>query len=95
MKTKKETYESGLNNDQIILRERHRFKENTENAMNAWVIKHCKTSKATVFWFSNRDYQIIFQDCTELLFSKESITYVNKLGERMFFTREAIESQIE
>jgi hypothetical protein len=64
LKTKKESYESGLNNDQIILRERFRFKETVDTAMNVWVVKHCKTSKATIFWFSNKDYQIIFQDCT-------------------------------
>ena len=48
--------------------------------MNVWVTKHCKTTKANFFWFNNKDYQIIFQDFTELLFSKENLTYVNKLG---------------
>ena len=95
LKTKKESYENGLNNDQIIMRERNRFKENNENAMSIWVTKHAKTSKATVFWFNNKDYQTIFQDFTELLFSKDNITYVNKLGERIYFKKDNLESQIE
>jgi hypothetical protein len=61
--------------------------------MAVWVTKLCKTSKATIFWFNTKDYQIIFQDNTELLFSKENITYVNKLGERIYFTKDIIESQ--
>jgi len=52
------------------MRERHRFKENSENAMAIWVTKYSKTSKATIFWFNNKDFQTIFQDFTELLFSK-------------------------
>ena len=80
LKNKKQSYENGLNNEQIIMRERNRFKENNDNAMNVWVVKHAKTSKATSFWFNNKDQQVIFQDFTELLFSKDNITYVNKLG---------------
>lgn len=38
--------------------------------MTVWVTKHCKTKKANFFWFNNKDYQVIFQDFTELLFSK-------------------------
>jgi pantothenate synthetase len=38
--------------------------------MAIWVTKLFKTSKAQFFWFSNKDYQVIFQDNTELLFSK-------------------------
>lgn len=95
LKTKKEGVESGLNNDQIILKERYRFKETSDNAMGVWVIKHCKTSKATIFWFNNKDYQIIFQDSTELLYSKDNITYVNKIGERINFSKDTAESQIE
>jgi arsenate reductase-like glutaredoxin family protein len=63
--------------------------------MGIWVIKHCKTSKATIFWFNNKDYQIIFQDSTELLYSKDNITYVNKIGERIYFSKDMAESQIE
>lgn len=62
--------------------------------MTVWVTKHCKTTKANFFWFNNKDYQIIFQDFTELLFSKENMTYVNKLGERIYFSRNNIDSQI-
>jgi len=79
-----------LNNEQIIARERVKFKESLENAMNCWVTKHYKTSKANLFWFNNKDYQIIFQDFTELLFSKDNITYVNKLGERKHFEKDSI-----
>lgn len=85
LKNKKETYENGLNNEQIIMRERNRFKESSENAMSVWVVKYVKTSKASVFWFNNKDIQTIFQDYTELLFCKDKITYVNKLGERICF----------
>lgn len=56
--------------------------------MNVWVIKYSKTSKATLFWFNNKDIQVIFQDYTELLLSKKNITYVNKLGERIYFTED-------
>jgi len=70
LKTKKELYENGLNNEQIFEKERRRLKETDENAMTVWVTKLYKTSKAHFFWFNNRDYQVIFQDNTELLFSK-------------------------
>ena len=95
LKGKKENYESGLNNDQIIMREKQKFKENSETAMTVWVTKYSKTSKATLFWFNNKDYQTIFQDFTELLFSKDSITYVNKMGERIYFKKDNVDSQSE
>ena len=63
--------------------------------MAVWVIKFVKTSKATIFWFNNKDIQCIFQDYTELLFSKENLTYVSKLGERTYFSSEDMEKQIE
>lgn len=77
------------------MRERTRFKENSDSAMMVWMTKYFKTSKSTVFWFSNKDYQAIFQDFTELLFSKDNITYVNKLGERVYFKKDNTDSQIE
>ena len=55
--------------------------------MTVWVTKLYKTSKAHFFWFNNKDYQVIFQDNTQLLFSKDAVTYVNKLGQRLYFTR--------
>lgn len=61
--------------------------------MAIWVTKLFKTSKAQFFWFSNKDYQVIFQDNTELLFSKELITYVNKLGQRIYFKKSTLDSQ--
>ena len=63
--------------------------------MSVWVTKYSKTSKATIFWFNNKDYQTIFQDFTELLFSKDNITYVNKLGERIYFKKDSIDRQSE
>ena len=69
------------------MREKQKFKENSETAMTIWVTKYTKTSKATLFWFNNKDYQAIFQDYTELLFSKDNITYVGKLGERTYFKK--------
>jgi hypothetical protein len=59
------------------------------------VLKYVKTTKATVFWFNNKDIQTIFQDFTELLFSKEKVTYVNKLGERTYFNSDDLENQPE
>ncbi len=63
--------------------------------MTVWVTKLYKTSKAHFFWFNTKDYQIIFQDNTELLFSKDAVTYVNKLGQRLYFTRATLEQQSE
>jgi hypothetical protein len=63
--------------------------------MTVWVTKLYKTSKAHFFWFNNRDYQVIFQDNTELLFSKEAVTYVNKLGQRVYFSRATLDQQSE
>ena len=76
------------------MRERNRFKENTESEMAVWVVKYVKTSKASVFWFNNKDIQTIFQDYTELLFCKDKITHVNKLGERVCINLDDNESQI-
>lgn len=67
------------------MREKHRFKETTDTALTIWVVKYVKTSKASVFWFNNKDIQTIFQDFTELLICKDKVTYVNKLGERTCF----------
>ena len=55
--------------------------------MTIWVTKHIRTSKSNIFFFNTKDRQIMFQDSTELLFSKDSITYVNKVGERKYFKR--------
>ena len=54
--------------------------------MNVFVVKSYKTTKVNIFWFNNKDYQVLFKDCTELLVSKDHyITYVNKLAERKYF----------
>lgn len=86
-------YENGLNSDKIIEIEKQRFKEAQENAMAIWVTKLYKTSKAHFFWFNNKDYQVIFQDNTELLFNKDQVTYVNKLGQRIYFNKSSLEQQ--
>jgi hypothetical protein len=88
-------YENGLSNEQIIEKEKRRLRETDENALTVWVTKMYKTSKAHFFWFNNRDYQVIFQDNTELLFSKDAVTYVNKLGQRVYFTRATLDLQSE
>ena len=54
--------------------------------MNAFVVKHYKTSKVNIFWFNNKDYQVLFKDSTELLVAKDLyVTYINKLAERKYF----------
>ncbi len=63
--------------------------------MTLWVTRLYKTSKAHFFWFNNKDYQVIFQDNTELLFCKELVTYVNKLGQRIYFNKNTLENQSE
>ena len=51
--------------------------------MSCFVIKHIKTSKVNIFWFNNKEYQVIFKDLTEILVSRDKYAvYVNKLGER-------------
>lgn len=62
------------------MRERNRFKETPEYEHKVYVVKHYRTSKANVFWFSNKDKQIIFQDYTEILVRGKHVTYVNKIG---------------
>jgi hypothetical protein len=32
--------------------------------MNNFIVKHYKTSKVNIFWFNNKDYQVIFKDLT-------------------------------
>lgn len=63
--------------------------------MTAWVTKFIKSNKASFFWFNNKDYQVIFQDFTELLYSKDNVTYVNKLGQRSYFTKATLDAQSE
>lgn len=77
------------------MKEKHKFKEAPDNAMTVWVTRYVKTSKATAFWFSSKDIQIIFQDYTELLISKQQVTYVNKLGERTYFGSDCLDAQPE
>ena len=64
--------------------------------MNIFVVKHYKTTKVSIFWFNNKDYQVLFKDCTELLVAKDHyITYVNKLAERKYFQITELEEQPE
>lgn len=49
--------------------------------MANFVVKHYKTSKVNIFWFNNKDYQVIFKDLTEILVAKDKfIVYVNKIN---------------
>jgi len=53
--------------------------------MTVHVKKHIKVPKASIFWFSNKDFQIIFQDSTEILLRQNNAVYVNKFSERKYF----------
>lgn len=53
--------------------------------MGVYVKKSVKAPKATIFWFSNKDFQIIFQDSTEILLRNHQAVYVNKFAERKYF----------
>lgn len=54
-----------MNHEQRFRAERLKYKKETpETAMTVYVKKSLKVSKATIFWFSNKDFQIIFQDST-------------------------------
>jgi hypothetical protein len=63
--------------------------------MDVFVVKYYKNSNLTIFWFNNKDYQLIFKDSTELLVSKNHITYVNKVGNRKYFDKEDLEMESE
>ena len=64
--------------------------------MNVFVVKHYKTSKVNIFWFNNKDYQVLFKDTTELLVTKDHyVTYVNKLAERKYFVMSELAEQPE
>lgn len=64
--------------------------------MTIFVNKHIKNSKVNIFWFNNRDYQVIFKDSTEILVTKDKFaTYVNKLAERKYFILNELSDQPE
>lgn len=64
--------------------------------MTVFVNKHIKNSKVNIFWFNNRDYQVIFKDSTEILVTKDKFaTYVNKLAERKYFILNELSDQPE
>lgn len=67
LKNRKEQEENTISNEERISRERLRYRESAETAMNVFVVKHYKTTKVSIFWFNNRDYQALFKDSTELL----------------------------
>ena len=49
--------------------------------MKYFVTKFYKTSKVNIFWYNNKDYQVIFKDYTELIVCQQlNVTYVNKVG---------------
>jgi len=51
-------------NDQIIQKEKLRFRETPDTMMQIFVIKYHKNSNVTIFWFNNKDCQLIFKDST-------------------------------
>lgn len=63
--------------------------------MQVFVVKYHKNSNVTIFWFNNKDCQLIFKDSTELLISKNHVTYVNKVGNRKYFDKEDLEGEPE
>jgi hypothetical protein len=63
--------------------------------MTVYVKKYMKVSKATIFWFSNKDLQVVFQDSTEILLRQNNTVYVNKFGERKYFLYSESEAMAE
>ena len=64
--------------------------------MKCYVSKHYKTNKANMFFYSNKDYKVVFKDLTELIVSeKRYVTYVNKVGDRRQFAQGDAEKQPE
>lgn len=54
--------------------------------MQTFVTKSYATSKVKIFWFNNKDYQVIFKDLTEILVTRDKFAvFVNKMGERREF----------
>lgn len=82
-------------NEQIIQKEKLRFRETNDTMMQVFVVKYHKNSNVTIFWFNNKDCQLIFKDSTELLMSKNHVTYVNKVGNRKYFEKEELENESE
>lgn len=64
LKNRKEHEENTITNEERISRERLRYRETSETAMNVFVVKSYKTSKVNIFWFNNKDCQVLFKDCT-------------------------------
>lgn len=64
--------------------------------MTYFVTKYYKTSKVNIFWYNNKDYQVIFKDYTQLIVAQNSnVTYVNKVGQRRYFQSNELESQTD
>ena len=63
--------------------------------MQIYVVKYHKNSNVTIFWFNNKDHQLIFKDSTELLMSKNHVTYVDKVGNRKYFGVQNLDVQPE
>lgn len=96
LKNRKQHEENTITNQERIARQRLRHRETSETAMNVFIVKHYKTSKVNIFWFNNKDYQVLFKDSTELLISKDQyVTYVNKLAERKYFQVTELSDQPE
>lgn len=93
LKRIKEENEWKMCNEQIIQKEKLRFRETADTMMQVFVVKYKKRSNGKVFWFNNKDCQIIFNDSTELLLSKNHVTYVNKMGNRKYFGKQELEAE--
>lgn len=96
LRNRKQHEQRIITNDQRINRERLRFRQTEETMLNFYVVKHEKNTKVDMFWFNNKDYQVIFKDSTQLLVSKDNyITYINKLSQRKYFLKSELEEQPE
>ncbi len=51
-----------------LLIEKTRAKQNNTNALNFYVVRSLKTSKAHFFEFNNEIMQVIFEDSSEVIF---------------------------
>lgn len=80
-------------NEQIIQKEKLRFRETSDTMLQVFVTRYSVNSKLTIFHFNNKDMQCVFKDSTELLFSRNHVTYVNKVGNRRYFDREEVDNE--
>lgn len=96
LRAKRDLDEAKMNHEQRFRAERLKYKKETaDTAMQLHVRKFMKLPKAMIFWFSNKDFQIIFQDFTEILLRQNNAVYVNKFSERKYFLFSEYETMSE